>query len=52
MARSLKKGPSADHHLLAKLKNERTREKKQVIQNLVSSFNNLPNIHGTYFLRI
>lgn len=32
MARSLKKGPFADHHLLAKVEKMNEQEKKQVIK--------------------
>ena len=32
MARSLKKGPFADHHLLAKVEKKNEQEKKQVIK--------------------
>ena len=42
MARSLKKGPFADHHLLAKVEKASGQEKKTSDKNMVTSFNNIP----------
>ena len=52
MARSLKKGPFVDAHLMKKVEALNESGKKEVIQNLVKTFNNLPSIYRTYICSI
>ena len=48
MGRSLKKGPFADAHLLKKVDEMNAAGQKQVNQNLVPPFHNLPADGWTY----
>ena len=44
MGRSLKKGPFVDEHLMKKVEAQANDEKKKVIKNLVTSFNDLSQV--------
>ena len=46
MGRSLKKGPFVDEHLMKKVEAQANDEKKKVIKNLVTSFNDFPSFIG------
>ena len=49
MGRSLKKGPFVDEHLMKKVEAQANDEKKKVIKNLVTSFNDFPKFHRIHY---
>ena len=52
MSRSLKKGPFCDDHLMKKVDELNKAGKKTSYQNLVTSFNYIPSVCGTYICRL